>query len=141
MNASTLQNIDTAAVSKTRKVIYWIATIWLSLGMVTTGIVQLLGNDEERDMFSRLGYPHYLMTMLGTLKILGVIVVLIPRFPVLKEWAYAGFFFAMFGAMFSHIASGTANELFGSTLLIVLTIVSWYFRPPERKLTAVDQSA
>lgn len=126
---------------KARKITYWIATIWLSLGMVSTGLVQLMGNEDERDMFSRLGYPPYLMTMLGTLKILGVIVILIPRFPVLKEWAYAGFFFAMLGAIFSHIASGTAKELFGSTLLIVLTMVSWYFRPPERKFTAVGQSA
>lgn len=123
---------------KLRKVIYWIATIWLSLGMVSTAIVQLMGIEEEQDMFSRLGYPPYLMTLLGILKILGVIVVLVPRLPVLKEWAYAGFFFAMFGAMFSHIASGTANELFGSTLLIVLTIMSWYFRPPERKLTNLN---
>jgi len=126
---------------KLRKVIYWIATIWLSLGMVSTAIVQLMGIEEEQDMFSRLGYPPYLMTLLGILKILGVIVVLVPRHPVLKEWAYAGFFFAMFGAMFSHIASGTANELFGSTLLIVLTIVSWYFRPGERKLIAAGQTA
>nr|PZN49706.1 MAG: DoxX-like family protein [Bacteroidota bacterium] len=126
---------------KLRKVIYWIATIWLSLGMVSTAIVQLMGIEEEQDMFSRLGYPPYLMTLLGILKILGVIVVLVPRLPVLKEWAYAGFFFAMFGAMFSHIASGTANELFGSTLLIVLTIVSWYFRPGERKLIAAGQTA
>ena len=139
MNASTLQNIDTAAVSKTRKVIYWIATIWLSLGMVATGILQLLGNVEERDMFSRLGYPHYLMTLLGTLKILGTVVVLIPRFPILKEWAYAGFFFAMFGAMFSHIVSGTANELFGSTLLLLLTAASWYLRPPQRRVNTGGQ--
>ncbi|HEY8510425.1 MAG TPA: DoxX family protein [Cyclobacteriaceae bacterium] len=125
-------------MKKTHRIIYWVSTIWLSLGMVSTGIVQIMGNDEERDMFSRLGYPPYLMMMLGVLKVLGVVVVLIPRTPVLKEWAYAGFFFAMFGAMFSHIASGTANELFGSTLLIVLTIMSWYFRPPERKLTNLN---
>jgi uncharacterized membrane protein YphA (DoxX/SURF4 family) len=124
---------------KTHKIIYWVATIWLSLGMVSTGLVQLMGNEEERDMFSRLGYPSYLMTLLGALKILGVIAVLIPRLPILKEWAYAGFFFAMFGAIFSHIASGTANELFGPSLLIVLTVVSWYFRPPERRVGPTGQ--
>ncbi len=128
-------------MKKGKKIIYWIATIWLSLGMVSTGLVQLMGDEEERDMFSRLGYPSYLMTLLGTLKILGVIAVLVPRFPLLKEWAYAGFFFAMFGAIFSHIASDTATELFGSTLLLVLTIVSWHFRPAERKLTPASQSA
>jgi hypothetical protein len=70
---------------------------------------------------------------------LGVIAVLIPRFPLLKEWAYAGFFFAMSGAIFSHIAMGDpAKELFGPSLLIVLTVVSWYFRPAERRIVLVN---
>ncbi|MDV3308335.1 MAG: DoxX family protein [Cyclobacteriaceae bacterium] len=128
-------------MKKPHKITYWVATIWLSLGMVSTGLVQLIGNEEEREMFSRLGYPPYLMTLLGVLKIIGVIVVLIPRFPLLKEWAYAGFFFAMFGAIFSHIASGTANELFGPSLLLVLTVVSWYFRPPNRRVGSARQIA
>ncbi|HET6227517.1 MAG TPA: DoxX family protein, partial [Bacteroidia bacterium] len=55
-----------------------------------------------------------------------------------KEWAYAGFFFAMSGAVYSHLANGDSpKELFGPCLLIALTIVSWYFRPAERKLTPV----
>jgi hypothetical protein len=58
----------------------------------------------------------------------------------LKEWAYAGFFFIMTGAIFSHLASGDeAKEFFGPTLLLVLTVVSWYFRPAERKLVPVNQ--
>jgi hypothetical protein len=69
---------------------------------------------------------------------LGVIAVLIPRFPLFKEWAYAGFFFAMTGAVFSHFAvADGAKEYFGPMLLIVLTITSWYFRPAERRFTAV----
>jgi len=56
---------------------------------------------------------------------------------VLKEWAYAGFFFAMSGALFSHFAAGdTAKDFFGPSLLLVLTIISWYFRPAERKVTS-----
>lgn len=103
--------------------------------MVSTGIVQLLRMKEEANMFSHLGYPGYLLTILGIWKILGVIAVLIPRFPVLKEWAYAGFFFAMSGAVFSHFAAGDgAVEFFGPTLLIVLTGISWYFRPADRKV-------
>jgi hypothetical protein len=58
-----------------------------------------------------------------------------PRFPLLKEWAYAGFFFLMTGAVFSHLANGDdAKELLGPALLLILTGVSWYFRPPERKV-------
>ena len=127
-------------MKKRDKIVYWIATIWLSLGMVSTGIVQLLKVKEEAEMFSRLGYPAYLMTLLGIWKILGVVAILIPRYPLLKEWAYAGFFFTMSGALFSHVVNGDeAKELFGPTLLLVLTAVSWYFRPVERKLVPVHQ--
>lgn len=121
--------------TKANKIIYWISTIWLSLGMTSTGIVQLLKMKEEVAKMTHLGYPTYLLTILGVWKILGVIVVLAPKLTVVKEWAYAGFFFAMSGAIFSHIASGnTINELFPSLLLIVLTVISWYFRPTNRKI-------
>src|SRR6478609_4963000 len=122
-------------MTKRNKIIYWVATIWLALGMVSTGIVQLLKAKEEVDLFTHLGYPVYLLTILSIWKFLGVIAVLIPKFPLLKEWAYAGFSFAMSGAVFSHLAAGSdAKEFFGPLLLIVLTVVSWYFRPADRKI-------
>jgi len=125
-------------MTKRNKIIYWVATIWLSLGMVSTGAVQLLKVKEEVDMFTRLGYPIYLLTILGVWKFLGVVAVLAPKFPLVKEWAYAGFFFVMSGAIFSHVVNGDeAKELFGPALLIVLTVMSWYFRPAERKLATV----
>jgi hypothetical protein len=92
------------------------------------------------DNIIHLGYPVYILTILGIWKILGVIAVLIPKFTLLKEWAYAGFFFAMSGAIFSHIVSASpATELFPSVLLLILTMVSWYFRPADRKLIVVNQ--
>jgi len=125
-------------MSKKNKIIYWVATIWLSLGMVATGAGQLFkikNGQGGADMIAHLGYPVYLLTLLGIWKILGVIAILIPKFPLLKEWAYAGFFFIMTGAMFSHIATGdSATELIPSILLLVLTVVSWYFRPDGRKI-------
>lgn len=127
-------------MTKRNKIIYWIATIWLALGMVSTGIVQLMHLKEEAEMFTHLGYPAYLLTILGGWKILGVVAVLMPKFPLLKEWAYAGFFFVMSGAIFSHLASGdAANEYFGPSLLLILTAVSWYFRPANRKTSSVNQ--
>lgn len=127
-------------MTKRNKIIYWIATIWLSLGMLSTGMVQLLRTREEADMMSHLGYPPYIMTILGIWKTLGVITVLAPRFPVLKEWAYAGFFFAMSGAVFSHLAVGDhGTEYIGPLLLIVLTAVSWHFRPASRKTMPAGQ--
>ena len=126
-------------MSKRNTIIYWIATLWLSLGMVSTGLVQILGIQEETEMMTHLGYPSYFTRLLGSWKLLGVIAVLVPRFPLVKEWAYAGFFFAMTGAVVSHLVSGDgATEFIGPSLLIVLTITSWYFRPQERKLTPAN---
>lgn len=127
-------------MTKRNKIIYWVATLWLALGMFSTGLVQIFKMKEEVDMITRLGYPVYFLTILGVWKILGVIAILIPRFPLLKEWTYAGFFFAMSGAVISHFATGDpAKEFFGPTLLIILTVVSWYFRPLDRKVVSNAQ--
>jgi len=127
-------------MTKTNKIIYWIATIWLALGMTSTGIVQLIKMKEEAAMMTHLGYPLYMLTLLGVWKILGVVAILVPKFPLLKEWAYAGFFFVMSGAVFSHLAAGdSAMEFFGPVLLLILTFVSWYFRPADRKIISVHQ--
>jgi len=129
----------TPTTSKARKITYWIVTIWLGFGMVATGIVQLLKMKEETEMMTHLGYPLYLLTLLGIWKILGVIAILIPKFPILKEWAYAGFFFTASGAFFSHLAAGdNASEFLGPVLLLVLTIISWYFRPADRRVNSVN---
>ena len=125
------------------KIIYWISTLWLSLGMLATGIGQLYKMKTGAGglgSLAHLGYPPYVLTILGIWKILGVVAVLVPKFPLVKEWAYAGFFFAMSGAVFSHWAYGDdAREYFGPTLLLILTVVSWYFRPASRKLISVNQ--
>ncbi|WP_118975234.1 DoxX family protein [Taibaiella koreensis] len=125
-------------MNKRNRIIYWIATAWLALGMLSTAIVQLIRMKDEVSKMTGLGYPVYILTLIGVCKILGVIAVLTPRFATLKEWAYAGFFFLMTGAIFSHLAAGDpAGELFGPTLLLVLTAISWYFRPASRKAAIV----
>lgn len=126
-------------MTRRNKIIYWISTIWLALGMASTGIVQLFAIKTEVDFITGLGYPAYFLTILGIWKILGVVVVLMPKFPLLKEWAYAGFFFAMSGAIFSHFASGTVNEIVPSLLLLVLTVISGYFRPAGRKIILTNK--
>jgi uncharacterized membrane protein YphA (DoxX/SURF4 family) len=134
-------------MKKRNKIIYWVATIWLALGMLATGTLQLFKAKAEGALappgvwgITQLGYPVYFLTILGIWKILGVVALLIPKFPLLKEWAYAGFFFIMTGAVFSHIASGDpVNELFPSLLLLILIVVSWYFRPADRKIISVNQ--
>src|SRR6185295_867667 len=99
------------------------------LGMVSTGMVQLTRQEAEGATappgvwgITQLGYPVYFLTIIGVWKILGAVAVLIPKFPLLKEWAYAGFFFLMTGAIFSHIAIGSAlSEFIPASLLLILT--------------------
>jgi hypothetical protein len=134
-------------MTKRNKIVYWISTLWLALGMIATGTLQLLKVKAEGavappgvDGIIHLGYPIYFLTILGIWKILGVVALLIPKFPLLKEWAYAGFFFAMSGAIFSHIAIGDPMiEIVPSLFLLILIAVSWYFRPAERKIISVNQ--
>jgi hypothetical protein len=134
-------------MTKRNKIIYWIATIWLATGMVATGMVQLLKLKSEGSVappgaegIVRLGYPLYFLTILGGWKILGVIALLIPKYPLLKEWAYAGFFFLTSEAVFTHLALGNSfKDIFPSLLLLILTVISWYFRPLNRKIILVNQ--
>ena len=125
-------------MTKRNKIIYWVATLWLALGMISTGAGQLLKMKEGQgalDSIIHLGYPVYILTILGVWKILGVIAVLSPKSPLLKEWAYAGFFFLTTGAAFSHLASGDSLvTVLPALLLLILTVVSWYFRPADRKI-------
>ncbi len=131
----TLSELKTIIVSKKTKIIYWISTLWLALGMLSSGIVQLFQVKMEVDFITHLGYPVYFLTILGIWKILGVAALLAPKFPLLKEWAYAGFFFVMSGAAFSHIVIGdSTNEMVPSLLLLTLTVISWYCRPANRKI-------
>jgi len=125
-------------MEKRNRIIYWIATCWLALGMISTGIVQILKLPKgagAADSLHSLGYPAYMLSILGISKLLGVVVLLVPKFPLLKEWAYTGFFFMMSGAICSHLIVGNgASDIFPALLLLVLTLLSWYFRPANRRI-------
>ena len=109
--------------------------MWLSLGMASSGIVQLLQIQMEKDAMVHFGYPFYFLTIIGVWKLLGVVALLVPKYPLVKEWAYAGFFFTMSGALFSHISVGDpVAQMIPAVLLLTLIVISWYFRPADRKL-------
>lgn len=122
-------------MKKTQKLIYWITTIFLSFGMLAGGVQQMFQIGGYNEIVTQLGYPLNLLSILGIWKILGVLAILIPKRPLLKEWAYAGFFFAMTGAAISHVAAGQSiTESIPAIILLLVTITSWYFRPNDRKL-------
>ncbi len=121
-------------LSNKKTIAYWFFTLWMSLGLTSAGIVQLLRMDFEVEFIVNLGYPIYFLTILGLSKLLGVIAVLIPKFPLLKEWAYAGFVFTMLGAIYSEVVTNSPfSEIFPPILMLILISLSWYLRPASRK--------
>ena len=103
-------------------VLYWVFTGLLSALMLLGAIPDLMSVPDAVTLFNHLGYPAYLLPFLGVAKILGVIAILVPGFPRIKEWAYAGFVFDLAGAMYSSIAvhdpaSGWAIFIIGFLLI------------------------
>ena len=128
-------------MNKKNKIIYWVTTGFLAFGMLAQGLAQTSHTDGYVEMIIvHLGYPLYFLDIIGVWKILGVIAILIPGFKLLKEWAYAGFFFVMSGAVFSHIAAGdSVISTIPALVLLILIADSWYFRPADRKIISVNQ--
>jgi hypothetical protein len=125
-------------MTKNSKIIYWIATALMCVGMLGSGFAQLFHAKEMVDLIVPLGYPLYFMYIIGVWKILGVTAILSPGFKLVKEWAYAGFFFLMTGALVSHLASGdnSIKGIIGPFMQTIFIIFSWYFRPANRKITS-----
>jgi hypothetical protein len=123
--------------TKTRTITYWITTVLIAFFIGSGGasqVVQFLGN--RHGVVPVLGYPMYFFAILGFWKVLGAIAILVPRFPRLKEWAYAGIFFDLTGAAASCAAVGGygvyAFHVIAPLILAVLTMVSWALRPQSR---------
>src|ERR1700722_15717800 len=94
-----------------------------------------------RDLVIHLGYPSYFLVLLGTWKVLGAVALLIPGRPLLKEWAYAGAFFAYTGAMVSHLTTGyDLGEVGLLAVLTALTVLSWALRPASRGIGGTSGS-
>ena len=118
---------------KARPALYWITTVLFALAIGGSGIADLVHAPPIVEGFGHLGYPVYLMTLLGIWKLLGVVAILAPRLPRLKEWAYAGFFFELSGAAFSHVVAGVGSPV-APIVLASLAIASWALRSDERLL-------
>lgn len=109
-----------------KKLGYWIATIVIALAMIAGGSADFLLIEAVRETMDHLGYPHYFARILGAWKVLGGIVILLPGFPRLKEWAYAGIFFDLTGAFLSHLAVGDTAANFAPPLVLTLFLIASY---------------
>ena|SRR5712692_3839410 len=120
---------------KTKVIGYWLTTSVLVFGVLSGGVAELARRPENAEGMVHLGYPLYFITIIGFWKVLGSMALLAPRFPRVKEWAYAGIFFNMTGAAASHAMCGDAAWHVIVTLgFAVLAIASWALRPQSRTL-------
>jgi len=118
-----------------RAVVYWATTVFVVFNMFFGALAEMAQFTPTAEGMQALGYPIYMMAILGTWKVLGSITLLIPRFPRLKEWAYAGMFFNMTGAAISHlVVADEAWHVWYTASLAILVLVSWALRPESRAL-------
>lgn len=124
---------------KSKTIWYWIITGILSFCLFSGGLAQALQVQGVVQGFKPLGYPTYFISIIGIWKMLGIIAILVPGFKLLKEWAYAGLFFTMTGAVISHIASSDIHaQIVAPIVFSIFTLLSWYLRPADRKISAAN---
>jgi len=135
---------NTHRIGSVKLISYWTTTAITVCELVAGGVTDLLhgrtalvAGEPVIAVLAHLGYPVYLLTLLGIWKLLGAIALLVPRFPRLKEWAYAGTFFVYTGAIVSGIARGSNDPgtfIWPPLILAMLSLASWALRPPDRTL-------
>ena len=116
------------------KIAYWTSTVIACLALFAS-LTYLTGSEQVVAGFAKAGYPQHLRIVLGIAKPIAAIVLLLPRFALLKEWAYAGVTFALVMATISGYLSGDGVKSWSLPLVIlVLVAVSYFTRPPNRRL-------
>jgi len=122
--------------SRRRIIAYWVTTAPVVFELALGGIWDILRVPQVRSLIERLGYPVYFLVILGIWKLLGAVALVIPRFPRLKEWAYAGVVFDLTGAVASLWVSGltSAGTMAYPIIMTVVAATSWAMRPPSRRL-------
>jgi uncharacterized membrane protein YphA (DoxX/SURF4 family) len=132
-----MTNLSSSARSSRGRVIaYWVATALVVFELGLGGVWDVLRVPQVRGLIERLGYPPYFLIILGIWKLLGAVALVIPRFPRLKEWAYAGVLFDLTGAVVSLFASGLmeAGTIAYPIAMTGVAAASWALRPRSRCL-------
>jgi uncharacterized membrane protein YphA (DoxX/SURF4 family) len=129
-------------MNKKRNIGYWAATGLLAAALALAGLADVTRSPDVVASLARLGYPAYVAVILGVWKALGAAAILAPRFPRLKEWAYAGVTFNLTGAVLSHLWSGDGpKEVTAPLVLLGLAAASWALRPEGRRLPSPHEPA
>jgi uncharacterized membrane protein YphA (DoxX/SURF4 family) len=121
---------------KAKAIGYWICTIVIALLFLSGGIMQVMRSPAAITGITHLGYPVHFAVLLGVWKILGAIVILLPGFALVKEWAYAGIVIDLTGASIAHTAAGDgAGNIIAPLVFTAIVVASWAQRPASRTLT------
>ena len=128
---------------KAKQILYWTTTSLIALETfvggamdLTHGRTNVFSGPTVVDVVTGLGYPVYILWILGVSKIPGAITLVVPGFLRLKEWAYAGIFFELAGAAASQAMRGQAKDIIAPVVLLGVALLSWALRPPNRVLGA-----
>jgi uncharacterized membrane protein YphA (DoxX/SURF4 family) len=123
---------NTVLVSRLRTASYWISTGLIALAFGSGGVAYLAGGEDQLRGMAELGYPAYFVTILGVWKVLGALAIVTPRFPRLREWAYAGIAFDLIGAAASHAAVGhPVVKVMVPLVVLAIMAVSWRLADSE----------
>ncbi len=128
---------------RAKTMLYWATTSLIALETFLGGVVDLthgragvVGGPFVTQVVTSLGYPVYILAVIGVFKIPGAVTVVVPGLLRLKEWAYAGIVFELSGAAASHAACGKWGDSIAPLSLLCLAIASWALRPVSRTLGA-----
>jgi uncharacterized membrane protein YphA (DoxX/SURF4 family) len=139
MNNLSSSAVNSAAPSRRHGIAYW--AYWVTTALVVIelawgGAWDVLRVPQVRGLIERLGYPPYFLVILGIWKLLGAVALVIPRFPRLKEWAYAGVLFDLTGAVASLLAAGLISVGTAAYPIAMtgVAVASWALRPASRRL-------
>jgi len=120
-------------MTRTKRTTYWITTMWVVCVMAISGVLSVIHTPGMMEGFAHLGYPAYFSNLLGVAKLLGVFVLLMPRWVRLKEWAYAGFGITIISASYSHLLSGDGLMSLEPLITFAALAVSYVVRPADLK--------
>lgn len=123
---------------KKTNIIYWIFTGLFGAFMLMSGIQNLLVTPEWVGLMNTIGYPSYLIPFLGVAKCLGVLALVVPGFPRIKEWAYAGFFFDLLGATYSIVIT-EGLQLPQSFMLVLFTFLAFSYIYHHKRLRQLQE--